>query len=53
MRSVKVITQTNYTWITSINGTDKEIKNYFLGKYFNIGQYPTEKIDKVVKVEML
>lgn len=53
MVSVKVTTTSGITWSTSINGTKEEIEYYFLGVYFNVGIYPVEKMEKVIKVEIL
>jgi len=49
MRCAKVYTKTE-SWETNINGTDEEIKNYFLGNFFDVGVYPIEKMEKVEKV---
>ena len=53
MRHVKVITETGYSWESNINGTNEEIRQYYIGKYFDIGNYPYEQMDKVVDVKIL
>lgn len=53
MVGVRVITTSGTHWETSINGTEEEINNYFLGTYFNVGMYPMEQLEKVVKVEFI
>ena len=52
MRTARVITESGYSWITDINGTNQSIRDYFLGKVFNIGAYPVEKMERVLKVEI-
>jgi len=38
---------------TSINGTHKEIKNYFrIGRVFNVGSGENDKMAKVIKCEV-
>lgn len=53
LKSVKLTTEYNETWITSVNGQldDEEIKSYFLNKVFNIGGFP--ELQKVTKIEFL
>jgi hypothetical protein len=47
---IRVTTESGYSWETTINGTEEDIKKYFLGVYFNIGVYPHEKLERVVSV---
>lgn len=48
--NVKVHTK-SATWSTAINGTIEAAEKYFLGNWFNIGVYPVEQIECVLKVE--
>jgi len=50
MRHVRIVTSSGYSWESNINGTDEEVKKYYMGKYFDIGNYPHEKMDKVTNV---
>ncbi len=52
MKTAKVYTK-NTSWTTSINGTDKEIQDYFINQWFNVGVYPVEKMEQVLKVKIL
>jgi len=51
MIAVKVTTESGYDWETDINGTIESARAYFMGNMFNVGFYPVEKMEKVVKVE--
>ena len=53
MKTAVITTESGYTWKTSINGTDEGIKKYFLGNRFDVGAYPTEKMEKVRAVKVL
>jgi len=50
MRTARITTENGVSWSTSVNGTDEEIVTYFLGKWFDVGQFPTEEMSKVVEV---
>lgn len=54
MKTAKLTTATGYTWKTSVNGkaSDESIIKYFMGEFFDVGQYPKEKLEQVVKVEI-
>lgn len=52
MRVATITTESGHTWSTDINGTDEEIKKYFLGQRFNVGAFPVEKMEKVVDVKV-
>lgn len=52
MRTVKVIYSNGDSVITQINGTEAEIRAYYIGKVFNIGVY-TDLLVKAVSVEFL
>lgn len=52
MKTATLTTETGCTWTTSINGTDEEIREYFLGRQFDCGSYPTEDFQTVVKCEI-
>lgn len=53
-KHIKLITETS-NWITCINPSmsNKEIEKDFLNKFFDVGPYPVEKIEEVLKVEFL
>lgn len=53
-KHIKLTTKTS-SWKTSINPNmeNKEIKEKFLNKFFDVGSYPNEKLEKVEKVEFL
>lgn len=48
MRDVKLKCANGYEWKTECNGADTDIKEYFLGNYFNTALYPAEVISKCV-----
>ena len=48
----KVTTTSGHNWTTPINGSFSEIVSYFLGKRFDIGIFPIEKMERVIKVEV-
>lgn len=52
MRAVRVTAKTGEEWTTSINGTEEEIKSYFLDKWFNIGSVDDHMV-QVSGVEFL
>lgn len=52
MRSIKVTYHTGQTIYTDINGTDQEIKDYYLNNWFNIGSEEDEMV-KAVEVEFI
>lgn len=54
LNSVKVIfqdTKYNYETNVSANSTEKDCNNYFVGKYFNLGSYPREDMQKCISIE--
>lgn len=54
MRTVKVYFTNGDKIITSINGSTKEIREYYKeGKVFNIGNGERDKLSKVKKVVFL
>ena len=56
MRSIKVTFQDGNTLVTDINGTDNEIKDYYLNRQFNLGSRNPDIEDYLVmatKVEFL
>lgn len=56
MKTIKVYFEDGNTLATSINGTKKEIENYYLGKCFQFGdteECPKDKMVKAIKVEFL
>lgn len=55
LKSVKLTTEQGTTWATSVNGSldNEEIAKYFMNNFFNVGIFPKEKLEKVVKIEFL
>ena len=44
-----------YNYSTSINGTDEEIKDYFVGKWFNLANYKepmNDNMQQCINVEV-
>ncbi len=52
MKTVKVTFENGATITTGINGTDKEIQQYYEGKCFNLGTVSDHMV-KAIKVEFL
>jgi hypothetical protein len=52
MNTVKVIFNNGDYLITNINGTKKEVKDYYLNNIFNIGTVE-DKMVKCVKLEFI
>lgn len=52
MKTVKVTYSNGDSVITKINGTENDIRAYYIGKVFNIGVY-TDLLVKAVSVEFL
>jgi len=52
--SVKCFYSNGETISTNVNGqcSDEEIKDYFVGKYFDLGIYPAENMRMCLKVEI-
>jgi len=56
MRSIKVTFSDGHTISTNVNGTDEEIRRYYLGHVFNFGDteaHPKDKLVTAVKVEFI
>jgi hypothetical protein len=56
MRTIRIQWEDGNTTVTSINGTDEEIHQYYEGQYFNLGQPHDATADRMVmavKVEFL
>jgi len=56
MKTIKVTFADGNHLITSINGSEDEIKNYYLGNQFQFGdteECPEDKLVKAIKVEFL
>ena len=53
MNSVRLTTTSGHTWTTSVSNetTEATANDYFLNQRFDIGLYPVEKMEMVVKVE--
>lgn len=53
MKTAKVIFKdSKYNYCTSINGTDKSIKKYFVGTVFNLGSVE-DNMQKCIAVEIV
>lgn len=50
-RAVKVTTADGGHWNTEINGTIPDIREYYLGQYFDVGSGDKERMAKVVRVD--
>jgi len=53
MRSIKVIYKSGLVCRTNINGTDEEILDYYVNKWFNVGDGEKDKMDLCIAVEFL
>ena len=53
MRPVKVTFANGDTLVTQITGTKDEVRAYYLGRTFNIGQGENDNLQRVVSVEFL
>jgi hypothetical protein len=47
----KITCRCGYSWATDINGTPESVRQYFLGKEFNIGDDESERIVKPIRVD--
>jgi len=47
---VKVITVSGHHWVIDINGDIINAREYFIGKQFNVGVFPHEKMEEVKTV---
>jgi len=52
MTYCKVTFENGLNYITSINGTEKEIKDYYLGNVFNVGSGEYDDMQKCVSCEV-
>lgn len=52
MTYCKVTFENGLNYITSINGTKKEIEDYYLGNVFNVGQGENDDMQKCVSCEV-
>lgn len=52
MRAIKVTFDNGNSLVTSIHGTDEEIRSYYLGNVFNLGAVEDE-LTTAIKVEFL
>ena len=50
MIHVKVTTKTA-EWTSRFNGDIRKAKEYFIGKFFNVGDYPVERMECVTSVK--
>ena len=56
LNNVKVIfsnSQYNYETNVSANATEQTTKEYFVGKYFDLGIYPKEDMQKCIDIEFI
>ena len=56
MKTVNIIfsnPQFNYKTSVSEKATAESIKDYFVDKYFNVGVYPIENMQKCINVEIV
>lgn len=56
MKAVRVkFENESYNYITAVNPklSNKEIEDYFIGKYFNVGVYPVENIQKCIGIDFI
>ena len=42
----------NYTTDISNQATEESCKSYFVGKYFNVGIYPKENLQKCIRIKL-
>lgn len=53
-RTVLVSLDDGSSFVTDINGTDDEVRRYYLGQVLNFGDTdPADKLCRVVRVEVL
>lgn len=52
MRTATITTTSGHTWTTDINGTDSEICRYFLGEWFDVEPYPSERKERALFVNI-
>lgn len=50
MRTATITTTSGHTWSTDVNGTDESICEYFLGQWFDVEPYPSERKEQAVSV---
>jgi len=53
MRAIKVTFDDGEELTTNINGTNEEIRKYYIGQWFNRGSGSEDKMTKAVSVEFL
>ena len=51
--TVKVITNTGNHWTTTINGDYNRAKEYYLGKWFNVGSGEYDKMERITSCEIV
>ena len=50
MRSIKITWDNGKTTETNINGTEESIRNYYIGRTFNLGNCDKDMLAKAVDV---
>jgi hypothetical protein len=51
MRTITATFECGRVIVTQINGTDEEIREYYLNQVFNLG-YETDKMSKCIEVKI-
>ena len=51
--TVKVTTETGDMWTATINLPEQDAIAYYQGKVFNVGLGPEDRMERVVKVEVI
>jgi hypothetical protein len=51
MRTITAVFECGRKIVTQINGTDEEIREYYLNQIFNLG-FETDKMSKCIKVDI-
>lgn len=52
-RTAIITTEDGTQWSTSINGSNTEIRKYFMGRYINVEIYPIEKMSRVINLVII
>ncbi len=52
-RTAIITTEDGTQWSTSITCSNETIRKYFMGKYVDVGTYPTEKMSKVTNLVII
>lgn len=52
MRTATITTTSGHSWTTEVNGTDESICKYFLGQWFDVEPYPSERKERAEFVSL-